>query len=257
MGLIKAIAFDVDGTLVDSDQTHFDAFNAVLSRHNLPAIDWGTYVSKGLISYDDTRFFSEITGWQGLREIYLEGLVKEKESEMKTRMETNPPKIYPYVAGLVQCLGQRKIPMFLATGSEREEVQQYFRGHPRLMRHLSIMATASDKLPSKPDPALFNKGLERLNAALQRNISPDEVVGIEDTAKGILALRNAGMHAIGVLNTTDNAQTLYAGGACAVVSTISRSFISRVLGVQDQAGMQPKALQQELRRLKCFVPQVA
>ncbi|RFU66113.1 HAD family phosphatase [Bacillus sp. V59.32b] len=186
--MIKAMIFDFDGTIIDTESLWYKVFCDVLMEKfelELPLEQFanviGTtdellfeYISKQMGKPADQELITELTG---LRFSELqETLILREGIEEKIKEAMN--------------LG---IKLGVASSSGREWVEGFLEKFG-LLKHFQTIKTKEDVKMVKPDPALYVKAMEDLHAV------PGESLAIEDSVNGSLAAIRAGMHCIVVPN---------------------------------------------------------
>ncbi|HEY7772051.1 MAG TPA: HAD family phosphatase [Marinagarivorans sp.] len=180
---IKAIIFDHDGTLVDSEGIHCACWNNVLAQFQ-QTLSYSQYCEdyNGLPTLETARRLR--AKWQ--LETTAESLYQQKIAELNTRLSCAP---FPLLAGateLLEHLQQLAMPMAIASGANRHEVQRSITGH-RLQPYLQAVSTKNDVPHSKPAPDVYR------HAAAQLNVAPQHCLAIEDSDTGEQSARAAGM----------------------------------------------------------------
>jgi HAD superfamily hydrolase (TIGR01509 family) len=261
MSLIKTVAFDTDGVIAKSDYMHFEIFNEILKHHGFRSLRWESYVNQGYISYDDRRFFIEYLKAQsrkrlGQQQPSVVQLVGEKKKLTLERLEAEGMKVYDYMRPVTKHLARKRINMMEVTGSTQEETTLYFRNYKDIKRRFKVVITADDGLTSKPSPAPYQAGLNRLNKLLGKSIAPNEVIVVEDSVKGIQSAKRAGMYVIGILNTVKSPRELYRAGADVVVKRLNVSLFDRLLSMRRQDQFSNSGLLDRLGTLSCLSDEV-
>jgi beta-phosphoglucomutase len=197
---VRAIIFDLDGTLADTEELHFEAFNAVLTPQEIE-LSRGDYFTR-FIGYDDHDCFALL-----LRE-HRKPADDTKIAELiaqKTRvyqaMITERQVLFGGAAEFVRRCALR-FPLALVTGTLRAEAEMILR--KAQLRDLFIdIVTAEDVEHGKPAPDGFEAALGRLGYILRPRpaLVPVECVAVEDTPAGIEAARRAGMRVLAVAQT--------------------------------------------------------
>jgi beta-phosphoglucomutase len=197
---LKAVIFDCDGVLVDTEPLHYHAFQEVLTPLGL-AHTFEHYLEH-YIGFDDRDAFLEAfrEGGRTLDEATLTQLIRTKEKALRVIIRDGISS-FPGVVTLVRELAARSIPLAVASGALRHEVETFV-GVLGLTGLFSVIVAADDVSKSKPDPETYLKVLERLCrlGVLEASQAP-RCVAIEDTPAGIQAAKGAGMYVLGVTNS--------------------------------------------------------
>jgi HAD superfamily hydrolase (TIGR01509 family) len=183
--MIKAIIFDMDGLLVDSEPLYAEAYAHAFSA-------FGYRLEKSV-------FFDYWTSRGGSVENFLKerglDLDPKKLREIKRKWYAdNYERLLKPMKGARECVKRLSIfPLALCTTSPIHEVSKGLDilGVKGLFR---VLVTAEDTKRRKPDPEGF------IIAARKLGFSPEECLVIEDAEKGVLAAKAAGMKAIAVPN---------------------------------------------------------
>ena len=195
---LRAIIFDCDGVLVDSEPLHFSAFKKSLETKGfnlteeiykeryLPLDDKGLFI----------RFFQDQK--QPLSLIDLEQLIKAKGEAFHELIQTEGIMAYPAVPEFVMAASQR-YPLAIASGARRHELELVLEA-AGIRTYFETIISADDVENGKPHPESYLKAVEGLNASGKRHssIRPEECVVIEDSREGITSAHGAGMKCIAV-----------------------------------------------------------
>ncbi len=199
---MKALIFDLDGTLVDTVYSH--------------ALSWQRALAEAGIDTDTARLHRRI-GMAGdllMKESAREAGKKisrttmeaadKRHAELFARLEPNPRPLEGAVL-LLQKLRQNGIPHGIATSGKRESIEPAIAAL-KLPRSAVVVDGSSAK-QAKPEPDLFIQCQDRL-AAAQRDCF---VIG--DATWDILAARRAGILAVGLMSGGFGEDELYRAGA--------------------------------------------
>lgn len=180
--MIKAVIFDHDGVIADTEPIHFRADNAILARYGL---------SISAEANDSLVGISTKKSWEILREMFkipeaAEWLAEEKTNEA-ARIIANDG-IAPN-KGLLQLLEQLKrkgYALAIASGQYRRIIDAVL-AKLKIGAYFSTVVSAEDTTFGKPNPEVFLTAAKRLGA------KPAECVVIEDSESGVTAAKAAGM----------------------------------------------------------------
>lgn len=206
--MIRAVLFDLDGTLVDTEPIHFAAFNEILKSIGAE-MKREEYFSR-FIGLNDHDCFAAVMRGRGVTidEARIADFITRK-STVYLAMIAGHDIFYPGAADFVRKCRER-FPLMLVTGTLRAEAETILRAGGLRDLFLDIIA-AEDVERGKPAPDGFNAALGRIGFLLRQRdpVLPDECLAVEDTAAGIEAAHRAGMVAL-ALTQTASAATLAA-----------------------------------------------
>lgn len=181
--------FDFDGLLVNTEALHLESYQRMcLERGHVLDLDLATY--NRVAQFDATgpskaiyAKFPELKkiDWEVLRgrknQIYLE-LVQKGEIELM-----------PGVEPLLLLLQQKNIPHCVVTHSKPEQIAPLRRKFP-LLDQIPHWITRQDYSQPKPHPECYLKAIKMLAKP------GDQIIGFEDSPKGLQALLAAGCNAV-------------------------------------------------------------
>jgi HAD superfamily hydrolase (TIGR01509 family) len=195
---LRAVIFDVDGTLVDSERHgHRVAFNRAFDAFDLP-YEWDEDLYGELLHTTGGRH--RIEGYllgQGLEKAEAAELapaLHERKTELLEEMvDRGVIELRPGAQRLVEELAGAGVACAVGTTGSRRWVE-------RLLRHTlgdvewDVIVAGDDVTHRKPDPEVFTTALKELGE------EAGSVVVIEDSAEGLEAARAAGLCCVVVVN---------------------------------------------------------
>lgn len=207
--VIKAVLFDIDGTLVDSNDLHVlaweEAFDSVGAKFNRQAIH--DQIGKGTDMLVPTLLPE--TG-----EAEQENL-GEAHGEVYRHKYLGQVQPFPQARDLlvrVQKAGQRVV---LATSASMGELEHYL--DLLDVRDIVSASTTSDDVENtKPAPDIFATALKKVAP-----LRPGEVIVVGDTPYDIIAARKCGIAAIGVRSGKFGDDVLLEAGAVALYDDVA------------------------------------
>jgi len=198
--MIRAIIFDLDGTLVDTEPLHFKCFSEVLAGEGIE-LDEKDYFAR-LIGYSDRECFSLVLAehQRAVTRATIDSLVA-RNAVRYMEMIHGEDLFYPAAQEFVRQCALR-FPLVLATGTLRAEAETILR-HAALRELFLEVVSAEDVERSKPAPDSFVAALDHLRRLPQfESVQAAECLVIEDTAAGVEAARAAGMKVLAIAHTS-------------------------------------------------------
>lgn len=185
----KAVIFDMDGVLVDSMPTHWQAWREAFATYGID------------IKYED---FAKTPGMT-FRPVALllgAGVLPEAEiinlgARQREIAERLLAESYPAIPGageLIRSLDLAGWRMAIATSGPLTNIQLLLKNLPEAGR-INTFVTLEDVKHGKPDPEVFLKAAERLGVA------PRDAVVIEDSKAGLEAAKRGGFTAVALTST--------------------------------------------------------
>lgn len=187
----KAVIFDMDGVLVDSEELWKQAENEIFSSLGVAVTDEYSEITKSMTTFAVTKFWFDIFPWKGQSLDVVEQMVVSRVIEL---IDTKECRING-VKEFIERLKARNYKIGLATNSPNRII-------PTVLKKLDAfhlfdtVSSADFEHNGKPAPAIY------LSTASKLNVAPRNCIAIEDSYSGMLAAKNAGM--IVVAFTNDN-----------------------------------------------------
>jgi beta-phosphoglucomutase-like phosphatase (HAD superfamily) len=189
---LRAIVFDFDGVIADSEPLHFRAFRDVLAGEGL-ALSERDYYDQYL-GFDDVGVFRAV----GVETKRIEDLVKQKAVRMEA-LERDVSVLFPGAAAAVRRLAA-SVPLAIASGAVGGEIRRVLE-REQLSQFFVAVVSAGDTPKSKPAPDPYLHAVAQLDAVCGGHLSPRECVAIEDSRWGLESARTAGLRTVGITHT--------------------------------------------------------
>ena len=216
---VKAIVFDFDGVLADSEMLHLRVYRELLEPSGV-TISTEQYCERYLGS-DDEGVFAQVAIDYGLLlgDEEIELLIAEKARRFEALVSSGGV-FYPTAAACVRRLGATW-PLGIASGARRGEIELMLRG-AGLSDAFAFIVAAGETDRGKPAPDPYVRAAELHGAA------PAACVAIEDSHAGLESARTAGMRTIGIA-TTYPRETLTADAVIDSLDDLTVEFVQRVV----------------------------
>ena len=211
---IKAILWDLDGTIADSTALHYQAWQATMHRYGVD-LSYQSFIDN--YGRNNAEILAEHFGAHA--SAMIERVAHEKEVAFRALLTPDVLQPLPGVIDwlewfraqrLIQVIGSSGPMANIAAITHVLGIGDYF---------LSLVSGVH-LARGKPDPTIF------LRAAQVAGVSPAQCVVIEDSIHGIEAAQRAGMHciAVGRIARSDELRSLLAGdcaGSCIAIESLA------------------------------------
>lgn len=186
--MVRAICFDFDGTLVDSEHLHYAAWQAELQPFGC-SLEEHRYLSQfsGVSTYATAKTL--IQDYQ--LTIAIQVLADRKTARFLSLLETELPRPVPGAHELLCQIQNSNLAVALVTGSYRREIEPVL-DNLGWRDFFPLIITRDDVQNAKPHPEPY------LTALAGLNFSASECLALEDSATGIRSAREAGLTVLAV-----------------------------------------------------------
>jgi HAD superfamily hydrolase (TIGR01509 family) len=182
--MIKAIIFDYDGLLVDTEDLWFQSCRKLCGEYGVELTEQNReeLMRSGLSAYLVQRFSLPDS---------VE-VIKAKLNGIFNDLTKNGVRPLPGAIELVRNLS-KKYPLAIASGSHRETILATLRSL-EILDCFKVVVGIKEVVNGKPAPDLFLKAAEELK------VNPKDILVFEDQPKGLAGARAASMHCIVIPN---------------------------------------------------------
>lgn len=192
---IKAVIFDLDGTMIDNNAYHLAA--------------WRQYLTDLGINITEEEYRKNINGRtnkDAIEYIYQRTMSNDESMVYTLEKEAVYRKIYqPFIqpveglTGLLKLLELKNLPLGIATSGIRVNIDFMFE-HIPVRKFFSAVINSEHITHGKPHPEIFLKTAEALH------VSPGSCLVFEDAAVGVKAAKAAGMNVVALTTTQTEAE---------------------------------------------------
>ncbi len=202
--MLKAIVFDFDGVIVDTEPLHYQAFIRVAKGLGV-GFDYAQYLER-YVGFDDRDGFrAMLTDTPGAADRDAAGddrVVRLCEQKAQA-FEAIVSEGFDPIPGSIELIQHAKdrLPLAIASGAIQRDIDPIL-GKLGLTDVFDPVVTADDVARSKPDPETYRLAVRGLAARRpDLAIQAAHCLAIEDTTAGIASARQAGLATLGLAGT--------------------------------------------------------
>jgi HAD superfamily hydrolase (TIGR01509 family) len=183
---VRGVIFDVDGTLVDSEENYFLADEALLAARGIPFTreEKARYVGGG-----NRDMMADLKARFRLADD-VDALVEEKNA-LYLRIAERATLVFPQMRRFLEGVRARGLPVAAASGSSPEVLRRVLAA-TGLAAQLPVVVSAEEVPRGKPAPDVF------LEAAHRLGLPPEACLVLEDARHGVEAAKRAFMPCIAI-----------------------------------------------------------
>lgn len=183
--MIEAVIFDMDGTLVDSEPLHHQAWQRTLAAHGIPSFSWEQFLA--YVGTSNERVAEDFIAAASLP-IGVNELVQRKQARY---LEMIPHlAVLPGVRTALQRFGEH-CRLAVASSSHLLELQEILRVHA-LGHHFAVVVGGDMVVRKKPAPDIYQQACRLLD------LPPERCLAFEDSESGVQAAKSAGLRVVAV-----------------------------------------------------------
>lgn len=183
--LYKAVVFDMDGVIFDSERAVMQCWKEVASRHNIPDIEKAILACTGTTMVRTREIMLNLYG----ADFPYDEYARESSAIFHSRYDGGRLPMKPGVKELLTFLKEHDKKIALASSTRHQVVTDELRD-AGVIEYFDRIICGDMVSRSKPAPDIFLKACEELN------VSPSDSYAIEDSYNGIRAAHAGGLHPI-------------------------------------------------------------
>lgn len=212
----KAVIFDMDGVLVDSEPVIEAAAIAGLKEYGVDAEpeDFKPFIGAG-----EDRYIGGVSEKYGVP-YKLE--MKDRVYEIYLEIVDNKLKVFSGTADVLKKLNENNYKLALASSADKVKIKANLRVADIPRTIFASIISGEEVTNTKPDPEIYKKSADSIN------MPPDKCVVVEDAVHGVEAARAAGMTCIALTTSFTESQLKKAGAdyICSKIDEITPLLIN-------------------------------
>ena len=183
--MLKAVIFDMDGLMIDSERVTFDGYVIECNKleHTMTKEFYKTLLGKPIAGIYD-QFHKEFG-----EDFPIEEVIGKVHAYMADLFETKGVPVKPGLIELLKYLKENNYKTIVATSSNRHRVDVILE-NAKISSYFDDSICGDEVSKGKPNPEVFLKSCEKLG------VSPNEALVLEDSEAGIQAAYSADIRVI-------------------------------------------------------------
>ncbi|NLM76452.1 MAG: HAD family phosphatase [Clostridiaceae bacterium] len=195
--MVKALVFDMDGVIIDSEPLHIEITVHVLRKLGGNPEPDEIYEFVGV---RNDEMWAILKKRHNIKESVQE-ILEIHENYKKKRFSEAELETVDGTPELIKEAKEKGLKTALATSSPRF-LAEYILKRFDLYKYFDVLVTADDISQSKPNPEIYTR------AARALGVKPHECIAVEDAHLGVKAAKAAGMKCIAYVNPNSGNQDL-------------------------------------------------
>jgi beta-phosphoglucomutase len=225
--MLRAIVFDFDGVIANSEPLHLRSYQEVLSDLGITLTERDYY--SRYLGFDDRGAFTAIAADRGrsLSAAELDRLIVAKNERIEA-LEREMSLLFPGAADAIT-RAAAAVPIAIASGALGREILKVL-DREDLRRYFTVIVSANDTPVSKPAPDPYLLAVARLAESIGP-LEPSDCVAIEDSRWGLQSARAAGLRTVAVAQTYDESELIDADLIIGSIHLLDVSALTKLCSV--------------------------
>ncbi len=223
--ILRAVVFDFDGVIANSEPLHFRGFRDVLADEGVTLTERQYYDL--YLGYDDAGAFTAVARdrEQSWTADHIAELIRRKAHRVEM-LEREGSLLFPGAFQLIRSIAPR-CPLAIASGAQRDEIIRVLQ-REQLAGYFKAIVAAGDTVMGKPAADPYRRAVSLLGESIAQPLSPAECVAIEDSRWGLESAIAAGLRTVAVTQTYPAAELSMADVIVPAVSAITWEILSGI-----------------------------
>lgn len=189
--MIKAIIFDMDGVLIDTEGYKFLATKELIKKYKDAELTPGRFSKYVGMHINDIAIELQ---YEFHFEWNPDEFAEEREARYRSIRDEKGIKVFSKTIQFLKAIDKKKYRVGLASSSTKKDIEKVLTTLG-IAKYFDVVMSCDDVIASKPDPSIYLETAKRLG------LKPRECLVIEDTRTGVMAGKQAGMNVVAIPNT--------------------------------------------------------
>ena len=185
--VVRAVGFDLDGVLVDTEELWDVVRRGVAAEADRPWPTEATRAMQGMSTAEWSAYLTDAVGVPAQPDEVAATVIDRMAAQYDTRLP-----LLPGAVEVVERLG-RRWPLGLASSSPRRLIETVLES-AGLAQWFHVSVSTEEVTAGKPSPAVYHTVVQRLG------VDPLQAISIEDSSKGLRSAASAGLSVLAVPN---------------------------------------------------------
>ncbi|TMC93244.1 MAG: HAD family hydrolase [Chloroflexi bacterium] len=214
--MIKALVFDFDGLIVDTEMSSYQTWQEIYAEHDcqLPFSTWAICIGGSPQLFDPCEYLEQQIGRPVLREE-----IRLRRRQQHIRMVEAQP-VLPGVEDYILSAKRLGLKIGVASSSRHEWVDTHLT-RLGLIDYFDSIKCFDDVKRTKPDPELYLAVLDALG------VHGQQAIALEDSPNGVIAAQQAGIFCVAVPNPVTSQLSLLHADLC--LSSLTEVSLEQLL----------------------------